>query len=229
MAWIPRCTTDLKTLRTELPRLAELLKLEAGAELASWCKAVDARLLAPLRPRLPAGGRDLRRRLVGQVHPLQLAARRPVRAHRRAGGHEPARAVRRPASGWPERPRSSPRLVEPFGAAGRAAATARRTCCSPAAAALRPAPARARSTLILMDTPDFDTGARGRYANRRSAQGALEAADLLIYVFTNSNYNNRDNTDFIARMLTGIGRRKCFLVYRCYPSFTRRGGGASTP
>jgi len=71
-----------------------------------------------------------------------------------------------------------------------------------------------------MDTPDFDTGSRGRYANRQSAQAALEAADILIYIFTNSNYNNRDNTDFIGRMLTGIGRRKCFLVYRCYPSFT---------
>ena len=74
--------------------------------------------------------------------------------------------------------------------------------------------------MILLDTPDFDTGSRGRYANRDSAQSALEASDILIYVFTNSNYNNRDNTDFIARMLTGIGRRKCFLVYRSYPSFT---------
>jgi hypothetical protein len=74
--------------------------------------------------------------------------------------------------------------------------------------------------LVLMDTPDFDTGSRGHYANRQSAQGALEAADILIYTFTNSSYNNRDNTDFIGRMLTGIGRRKCFLIYRCYPSFT---------
>ena len=74
--------------------------------------------------------------------------------------------------------------------------------------------------MILLDTPDFDTGARGGYANRDSARSALEASDILIYVFTNSNYNNRDNTDFIARMLTGIGRRKCFLVYRSYPSFT---------
>ncbi len=71
-----------------------------------------------------------------------------------------------------------------------------------------------------MDTPDFDTGSRGEYVNRESAQAALEAADILIYIFTNSNYNNRDNTDFIGRMLTGIGRRKCVLVYRCYPSFT---------
>ncbi len=51
---------------------------------------------------------------------------------------------------------------------------------------------------------------------------ALEASDILIYVFTNSNYNNRDNTDFIAQMLTGIGMRKCFLVYRVYPSFTQQ-------
>ena len=74
--------------------------------------------------------------------------------------------------------------------------------------------------------PDPDGHPRFRHRRARavrqppSAQGALEAADLLIYVFTNSNYNNRDNTDFIGRMLTGIGRRPCFLVYRCYPSFT---------
>ena len=51
---------------------------------------------------------------------------------------------------------------------------------------------------------------------------ALEASDILIYIFTNSNYNNRDNTDFIAQMLTGIGKRNCFLVYRVYPSFTQQ-------
>jgi hypothetical protein len=49
---------------------------------------------------------------------------------------------------------------------------------------------------------------------------ALEASDIFIYIFTNSNYNNRDNTDFMSRMLTGIGRRKCFLIYRVYPSFS---------
>jgi hypothetical protein len=74
--------------------------------------------------------------------------------------------------------------------------------------------------LLLMDTPDFDTGSRGAYVNRETTRQALEAADLLIYIFTNSNYNNRDNTDFISRMLTGIGRRRCLLVYRAYPSFS---------
>ncbi len=77
-------------------------------------------------------------------------------------------------------------------------------------------------SLLLMDTPDFDTGARGAYVNRETTRRALEAADVLVYIFTNSNYNNRDNTDFISRMLTGIGRRRCFLVYRAYPSFTDR-------
>ena len=75
--------------------------------------------------------------------------------------------------------------------------------------------------LAVMDTPDFDTGAKGAYTNRQAAKQAFEAADIIVYVFTNSNYSNRDNTDFVARMLTGIGLRKCFLVYRVYPSFTR--------
>lgn len=73
--------------------------------------------------------------------------------------------------------------------------------------------------LVIMDTPDFDTGSRGGYINRDVARKALESADVLIYIFTNSNYSNRDNTDFISQMLTGIGVRKCFLAYRVYPSF----------
>jgi hypothetical protein len=75
---------------------------------------------------------------------------------------------------------------------------------------------------VILDTPDFDTGAKGSYTNREVTRMALEASDILIYIFTNSNYNNRDNTDFIAKMLTGIGKRKCFLVYRVYPSFTEQ-------
>jgi hypothetical protein len=74
--------------------------------------------------------------------------------------------------------------------------------------------------LVLLDTPDFDTGAKGVYANRQLAQNSLEAADILIYIFTNANYNNRDNTDFLAHIIAGIGRRKCFLIYRVYPSFS---------
>ncbi len=74
-------------------------------------------------------------------------------------------------------------------------------------------------SLVLMDTPDFDTGAKGVYTNREVSRQALESSDILIYIFTNSNYNNRENTDFISEMLTSIGMRKCFLIYRVYPSF----------
>ncbi len=75
------------------------------------------------------------------------------------------------------------------------------------------------SNLILLDTPDFDTGLKGTYFNRAVARQALEVSDVLIYIFTNANYNNRDNTDFISEILTGIGTRKCFLVYRVYASY----------
>jgi hypothetical protein len=78
---------------------------------------------------------------------------------------------------------------------------------------------RISADLLLMDTPDFDTGARGVYTNREAARQALETADVLIYIFTNANYNNRDNTDFLAEELTHIGTKKCFLVYRVYPTF----------
>ncbi|MFO7497286.1 MAG: GTPase domain-containing protein [Desulfobacterales bacterium] len=78
---------------------------------------------------------------------------------------------------------------------------------------------RVSADLLLMDTPDFDTGARGVYTNRQASRQALETADVFIYIFTNSNYNNRDNTDFLAEELTHIGTKKCFLVYRVYPTF----------
>ena len=78
---------------------------------------------------------------------------------------------------------------------------------------------RVSADLLLMDTPDFDTGARGVYVNRETSRQALETADVLIYIFTNANYNNRDNTDFLADELTQVGTKKCFLVYRVYPTF----------
>jgi len=79
--------------------------------------------------------------------------------------------------------------------------------------------ARTPENLVLLDTPDFDTGLKGNYLNREIARQALDVSDILIYIFTNANYNNRDNTDFIAEILTGIGLRKCFLVYRVYASY----------
>ncbi len=74
--------------------------------------------------------------------------------------------------------------------------------------------------LILLDTPDFDTGANHTFANRQLAENALESADILIYIFTNANYNNRENSRFMSQVLTTIGRRKTFFVYRVDPGFS---------
>jgi hypothetical protein len=208
---------NLKQIRVELPRLADILKLDAEKEIGPWAQVIDARLLARFDPAFPlvaaicgggssgkstlfnslmgaryapTGGRaGMNRRVLVSIPPELVSQSACIAALVEPFGEPPALL------------KNSGDLLEPGG---------------PLYVAGRPTAA----DMILLDTPDFDTGARGRYSNRDSARSALEAADILIYVFTNSNYNNRDNTDFIARMLTGIGRRKCFLVYRCYPSFT---------
>lgn len=52
---------------------------------------------------------------------------------------------------------------------------------------------------ILMDTPDFDTGSDDRYLNRHIAREVLEACNVLIYVVTNTTYNNLENTVLCGR------------------------------
>lgn len=72
----------------------------------------------------------------------------------------------------------------------------------------------AQKRWVLLDTPDFDTGAQGRFTNREATESALAAADVLIYIFTNASYNNLENTTFISKILTSFGYRPCVLVYR---------------
>ena len=207
----------LKTLRSELPRLADVLRLEADPQLASWCKTLDSRLLSRFDPNFPlvaaicGGGSSGKSTLFNSLSGGRYA---PVGG--RAGMNR--RVLFSIPETMAEKSGFIAALVEPLGAAPEALR-------QPEDLLLPGGPLYVQTAtgglpLVLMDTPDFDTGSRGHYANRQSAQGALEAADILIYTFTNSSYNNRDNTDFIGRMLTGIGRRKCFLIYRCYPSFT---------
>ncbi len=205
---------SLKRIREELPRLAELLQFDAAGEIGPWAKAIDTRLLARFDPGFPlvaavcGGGSSGKSTLFNSL----IGARRSPTGGRAGMNRRVLFSL--PAS-LEGRADLVTALLDPFG--------------MPAAALERPDElldpggplfVATAGRVVLMDTPDFDTGAGGRYANRESARGALDAADVLIYVFTNSNYNNRDNTDFIAEMLTGIGRRKCFLVYRVYPGFT---------
>jgi len=207
----------LKQLRDLIPRLAELLKLGGNEDIGFWTNIIDAKLLTRLSPDFPlvaaicGGGSSGKSTLFNSMLGESLAP---------TGGK--AGMNRRVLFGIPadrnEQSSLIAALAEPF-----------KTI---------PEPLKDKEELtipgnplfvlnqlrlhgmVLLDTPDFDTGAQGLYTNRDVTRMALEASDILIYIFTNSNYNNRDSTDFIGQMLTGIGRRKCFLVYRVYPSFT---------
>ena len=209
----------LKKLRDHIPRLADMLKLGLDEEIGFWNDIVDAKLLSRLAPDFPvvaaicgggsSGKSTLFNSLVGEhITPTGGTAglnRRvlfsvPVR---QAEHSDLLVDLARPFKDVPAQLTDKNELTIP----GKPLYVANHS---------------ALNNMVILDTPDFDTGAKGAYTNREVTRMALEASDILIYIFTNSNYNNRDNTDFIAQMLTGIGKRKCFLVYRVYPSFTEQ-------
>ncbi len=207
----------LRKLRGDIPRIVDLLGLHRGKETDTWAHILDHKLLVRLSPDFPimaticGGGSSGKSTLFNSIVGDRLS---PV-----GGSAGLNRRVLVSAHGdILHRPDILPALFEPFGhRPARLENPQDLTLSGPPLYVLNDGVPR---NLVLMDTPDFDTGAKGVYINRDVTRQALEASDILIYVFTNSNYNNRENTDFIAQMLTGIGIRKCFLVYRVYPSFS---------
>ncbi len=213
----PEFNKALRDLKEGIPRLAELLKFGDGSDIGSWINVVEAKLIPrfstdfPIIAAICGGGSSGKSSLFNA-----LSAERLAPTGGRAGMNRrvlfsiPARLV--------EQNRVVSDLAEPFKSdlqplKDSAALT---TPGNPLYVINRWGP----QDLVLLDTPDFDTGARGAYINREVTRMALEASDIFVYIFTNSNYNNRDNTDFMSKMLTSIGTRKCFLIYRVYPSFT---------
>ena len=73
--------------------------------------------------------------------------------------------------------------------------------------------------LVLVDTPDFDTGTREGFTNRDAAKEILEVADVILYVTVNALYNNKSATDFARSVLSGIGVKKVALLYRLLPFY----------
>ncbi len=206
----------LEHLRRDMEALARTLKVEAPS-LAAWTRVLDVKLLPRLDPDFPliaaicGGGSSGKSTLFNTLVRAGISptgGRAGMNRRILMALHEET-ALRRafllslyaPFDAAPE-PLTEPDALKAPG--------------PPLYMADKGVP----RNLILFDTPDFDTGAQGTYMNRQEARKALEAADLFIYIFTNATYNNRDNTDFISRMLTGIGMRKAFLVYRVYPGFT---------
>jgi hypothetical protein len=206
----------LGRLRSNIPCVTDKLKLDLSGDVAAWANIVDSKLLTRLSPDFPlmvticGGGSSGKSTLFNSLLGEQLS---PV-------GGNAGMNRRILVSGHTELFSQTDiltALFEPFGCLPDPLQD-KQDLTLPGNPFYVVNDAVPRN-LILMDTPDFDTGAKGTYINRDVAQQALESSDILIYVFTNSNYNNRENTDFISEMLTSIGMRKCFLVYRVYPSF----------
>ncbi len=213
----PEFYNSLKGLKEGIPGLAELLKFGDGSDIASWANVVEAKLIPrfsadfPIIAAICGGGSSGKSSLFNALSGERLAP---------TGGR--AGMNRRVLFSIPARLAEQNRVVldlaEPFKSDLQPLKNSAELTApgNPLYVINRWGP----QDLVLLDTPDFDTGARGGYVNREVTRLALEASDIFIYIFTNSNYNNRDNTDFMSKMLTSIGTRKCFLIYRVYPSFT---------
>ncbi len=206
----------LKKMRSDIPRVMGVLGLDRHKAADTWAQIIDKKLVAKLSPDFPlmaticGGGSSGKSTLFNSIVGEGLS---PVGG--RAGLN---RRVLFSAHGeLMENPDFLSTLFEPFGTLPHPLKDKSEltTPGHPVYVLSNAIP----KNLILMDTPDFDTGAKGVYINREVSRQALESSDILIYIFTNSNYNNRENTDFISEMLTSIGMRKCLLIYRVYPSF----------
>ncbi len=213
----PTTSNAMHVLREQLPAAFATLGLEVSSDFRTWMHALDVKLLPKLNPEFPlviaicgggsAGKSTLFNTLVGRaVSPM--GGRAGLNRRVLAALHE--RHVQQAGL--------FAFLAQAFGGQLQTLEDAQQLtvpgdplyCCTP----------EALPNVVLLDTPDIDTGARGTYANRELARQSLESADAFIYIFTNATYNNRDNTDFIAHLLTSLGTRPCFLIYRVYPSFT---------
>jgi hypothetical protein len=217
MLMTPDTLAALKTLRRCLPLAAKDLNLDLGESYPHWVQTMDHKLLPRLDQDFPlvaaicgggsTGKSTLFNTLVGKpVSPTGgraglnrrvLVATRKLQEYQRDLFDFLGHAFQ----GLPQRIENPEQLISPGPP----------LYCESGALP---------KGVVLLDTPDIDTGAKGLYANRDLARQSLEVADLFIYIFTNATHNNLDNTDFISRMLTGMGTRPCYLVYRVYPSFT---------
>ncbi len=209
----------LKKVRIDIPRAMDVLGLDRHERADAWAQIIDKKLLTRLSPSFPltvticGGGSSGKSTLFNTIAGEHLS---PVGG--KAGLN---RRVLASAHGdLLEKENFLSALFEPFGTLPLPLKH-KDELLTPGQPVYVLSNAISKN-LVLLDTPDFDTGAKGVYVNRDVARQALESSDILIYIFTNSNYNNRENTDFISEMLTGIGMRKCFLVYRVYPSFQTR-------
>ncbi len=206
----------LKKLDLEINRLANKLCLPDEDELASWSKVIRSKLLPKLGEKYPlavaicgggSAGKSTLFNFLAQARLSPVGGRAGINRRVLLAFNNTCldqnhflETLFMPYKGIPEKLNKQKELLKP----GPPLYTTKSSI---------------PNNLILIDTPDFDTGRLGKFDNRELAHQALESADLLIYIFTNSNYNNQENTRYLSQILTKIGKRKSFLVYRVYPDF----------
>ncbi|MEN8244745.1 MAG: dynamin family protein [Thermodesulfobacteriota bacterium] len=213
----PDIAKNIKKLRLGLPQIVETLYLEDGMDnIGRWSSVVDKKLLPrlagdfPLVAAICGGGSSGKSTVFNSMIQEQVSPTGGTAGINR-------RILAAAGTDMYKSGDEFERTLSPFGIEARPLSE-KHDLIEPGNP-LYVLKDRVPANVILLDTPDFDTGLNGNYTNRDMARQAFELADILIYIFTNANYNNRDNTDFIARMLTDIGQRRCFLVYRVYGSY----------
>jgi hypothetical protein len=209
---------QLHQLRDLIPRLIGLLHMQSDLEGEPW-KNLDARLLPLLDPQLPlmvaicGGANSGKSTLFNSLLGIRLS---PVRGD--AGSTRRVLVAAHATLFAKENLIQS--LFESFGNIPQPL--------DDPAALLETGPPlyvdhpKVPQRQVLMDTPDFDTGSDERYINRDIAGEVLEACNVLVYIVTNTTYNNLENTRFMRRILTEAGMRKCILVYNCSRTFSDR-------
>ena len=201
---------QLRSLRDALPPLLQ----EAAGEppAGAWLAALERNVLPALDFDLPVllvaicgGGSTGKSTLVNA-----LAGRRVSQVAFRAGLTERVLLVGHPSI--LDGPEVAARLLHRLGA--RPVPWTRAEDTMVAGPPLYATSGEISRGLLLIDTPDFDTGEGGRMVNRERAEPVLRTAEVLVYVFTNTVYNNQANTAFMAEIVGGIGGRPTVLVYR---------------
>ena len=176
----------LEQLRDAVPRVIDALVLEEEVDLRTWRSLLDNKLLPrvsgdfPVVAAICGGGSSGKSTLFNALADTPLSptgGRAGINRRILAAGHPEVlgrenlqRAIFDPLGDVPEFLENTRDLCKPGGP-------------------LVVHSERIPRQLVLLDTPDFDTGAKGEYINREVTRQALEASDILIYIFTNSNYN----------------------------------------
>ncbi len=211
MTTFERYREPLFRLRDIVPELVEMLHIEGAVSGEAWSN-LDARLLPLIDPKLPlmvaiCGGANAgKSTLFNSLLNVRVS---PVRGN--AGSTRRVLIAVHPQ--MIEQKRVLASLFDPFGQTPLPLGNPLDL--------LDPGPPLVTvhqdipQGQILMDTPDFDTGSDDRFINRDVAREVLEACNVLVYIVTNTTYNNLDNTRFMRRILTETGMRRCILVYNC--------------